>query len=294
LSVTREAGAEGCPDTDTLSEHVHRVRGQQATSVTGAYHVSFSFQGGVFRASIRVGSAQGQRVLRDRGATCASLEQATALTLALLLDSDASALPPEEEEPEPIPVEPPPKPRPDSVAAAAPPPAQHADVSLMLAAGGGGLGGVLNPIAPAIVGELGIGVGRFRAHVGALWVPEQTLDLPPGTLNETLLSGVARMCLAPWRGQRMRFDLCSGVYAGLFKVQANGFTRDGEANQAWLAVPLEMALLTTTSPMGVELGASALFPLRRNDFSIDNLGVAYESRAVGLLFSMRAVGSWIL
>src|SRR5262245_56791797 len=89
LSVTREAGAEGCPDEAALIEHVNRVRGLQATGATGTYHVTFSFRAGVYRAAIRFGSTQGQRVLRDRGTTCASLEQATALTLALLLDSDA-------------------------------------------------------------------------------------------------------------------------------------------------------------------------------------------------------------
>jgi hypothetical protein len=78
------------------------------------------------------------------------------------------------------------------------------------------------------------------------------------------------------------------------KVEANGYTRNDQVDKAWLAVPLELSLLTTASPMGVELGASALLPLRRNDFAIDNLGVAYESWPVGLLVSMRAVGSWLL
>jgi hypothetical protein len=295
LSVTREPGAEGCPDTEALAEHVRQVRGQQATSATVAYHVTFSHRGGVYRASIHVGSAQGARVLRDRGATCASLEQATALTLALLLDSDASELPLEEPEEAPPPAAPLPSVRTrDETHTAEDAPPSRADVNFMLAAGGAGLSGVLSPLAPAVVGELGIGVGRFRAHVGALWVPQQTLDLAPGTVNETLLSGVARMCLAPWQGPRLRLDLCSGVYVGLLQVQANGYTRNDEASKAWLALPLELALLTTASPIGVEIGASALLPLRRNDFSIDNLGVAYESWPVGLLVSLRAVGWWLL
>lgn len=293
LSVTREAGAESCPDSEALAEHVRRVRGQQATSATAAYHVTFAFRAGVFRASIRVGSATGARVLRDRGATCASLEQATALTLALLLDSDASALPPEEEElpPRALPV--PPKPEPVE-----PPPEEPApkrtDIKLTLGAGGAGLIGVLNPIAPAVLAEVGIGVARFRTNIGVLWVPEQTIDFGPGTVDETLLSGVARMCLAPWQSPGLRFDLCTGVYAGLLKVEADGYSRNDSASKAWLAVPLELALSTPGAPMGVELGASALLPLRRNEFSIDNLGVAYDSWPVGMLLSMRAVGSWLL
>jgi hypothetical protein len=292
LSVTRDAGTESCPDADALGEHVRRVRGQQTTGATATYHVTFAFKAGVFRASIRVGNAAGARVLRDRGGTCASLEQATALTLALLLDSDASALPPEEEAatapkleaPKRQPVEP----------ARAEPPAKHTNVRLTLGAGGAALLGVLNPIAPAVLAEAGIGVARFRTNIGVLWVPEQTLELAPGSVNETLLSGVARMCLAPWQGQGLRFDVCSGVHAGLLKVHAAGYTRDGAASKAWLAVPLELALSTSAAPMGVELGVSALVPLRRNDFAIDNLGVAYESWPVGMLLSLRAMGSWLL
>lgn len=291
LSVTREAGAEGCPDSDALAEHVRRVRGQQTTSATVAYHVTFAFRAGVFRASIRVGSATGTRVLRDRGDTCASLEQATALTLALLLDSDASALPPEEEET-------PPKLEPPTPEPAAPPREEnapkHTEIKLTLGAGGAGLIGVLNPIAPAVIGEVGIGVARFRTNIGVLWVPEQAIDFGPGTVNETLLSGVARMCLAPWQSPGLRLDLCTGVYAGLLEVQADGYSRNDSANKAWLAVPLELALSTPAAPMGVELGVSALLPLRRNEFSIDNLGVAYDSWPVGMLLSMRAVGSWLL
>jgi hypothetical protein len=292
LSVTREAGAESCPDTFALTEHVRRVRGQRSTGATVAYQVTFEFRSGVFRASIRAGNATGARVLRDRGETCASLEQATALTLALLLDSDSSALPLDGEAAAKATLEPR-RPRP-----AGPPrataPIEPTPLRLTLGAGGAALVGVLNPIAPALLAEAGIGVARFRTNIGALWVPEQTLELGPGSVNETLLSGVARMCLAPWQGRGLRIDVCSGVHAGLLKVRADGYTRDGAASKGWLAVPLELALATDSLPMGVELGVSALVPLRRNDFSIDNLGVAYASWPVGMLLSMRAMGSWLL
>ena len=291
LSVTREAGAESCPDTAALAEHVERLRGHQATSEPSTYRVSFSYRGGVFRADIRVGQSSGVRVLRDRRATCASLEQATALTLALLLDSDARDLPPEKEEPEPLPPLEPPAPQP-------PPRAPHATrdnmANLSLSLGGAGLFGVVQPVAPAVLGDLGIGVNRFRTSIGVLWMPEQTVDFGPGQLHETLLSGVARMCLAAARTNQVRLDLCSGIYAGLLKVHAANYTRNDSVDKAWLAVPLELAVSTTSSPLGVQVSASALLPLRRNDFSIDKLGVAYDSWPVGMLLSMRAVGTWLL
>lgn len=287
LSVTREEGAESCPDAETLTAHVERVRGDQATGASSAYRVRFSYRGGVFRAAIQVGEATGTRVLSDRGATCASLEQATAVTLALLLDSDLR-------EPEPAPVEPPPPPR---VVEVEPPPAPKPStkaVSLTLSLGAGGLVGVVQPVVPTALAELGIGVDRFRTNIGVLWMPSQTLDFGPGVLDETLLAGTARTCLSAWRGTAMRFDLCSGIYAGLLRVEARGYTENNVVEKTWLAVPLGFAIATSSSPVGVELGASALLPLRRNDFAIDYLGVAYESWPVGMLLSLRMVGTWVL
>jgi hypothetical protein len=295
LSVTRDEGAESCPDTEALRLHVERLRGHPATSEPSAYRVHFSQRGGVFRADIKFGAGGGARVLRDRRTTCASLEQATALTLALLLDSDASELPPEKVEPEPGPLEPHAVEPPSAPDQAQPERDRgNSAAHLALSLGGGALFGVVQPVAPTVQAELGIGVKRFRTGIGVLWLPTQTRDFGPGQLRETLLSGVARTCLTAARSAQVRFDLCSGIYAGLLHVQAHGYTRDDSADKAWLAVPVGVSLTTTSSPVGVEVGASALLPLRRNDFSIDNLGVAYESWHVGMLLSMRAVGLWLL
>jgi hypothetical protein len=290
LSVTREEGAESCPDTDALSAHVERLRGHPATGEPSAYRVSFTQRGGVFRAEIRVGAGSGVRVLRDRGATCASLEQATALTLALLLDSDSHELPTEKTEPDQPELVTPPETKPAQQKPAEP--ARRGSTSMSLSLGGGGLFGVVQAAAPAALGELGIGVDRFHTSIGVLWLPEQSLDFGPGRLDETLLSAEARTCLTAARSTELRFDLCSGIYAGLLKVRANGYTLNSSADKPWLAVPFELALATTSQPVGVEVGVSALVPLRRNDFSIDNLGVAYSSWPVGLLLSMRAVANW--
>jgi hypothetical protein len=77
-------------------------------------------------------------------------------------------------------------------------------------------------------------------------------------------------------------------------VEARGYTRNDSVKRAWLAIPLEASLSTLSTPVGVELGVSALVPLRQSDFSIDNLGTAYESWPVGMLLSLRAIGSWLL
>jgi hypothetical protein len=291
LSVTREIGAESCPDTFSLSQHVERLQGHPATSAPSTYRVTFSRQAGEFRAAIRVRGGSGVRLLRDRGPSCASLEQATALTLALLMDSDAPELVPEKPDPEPGHTG---DSSPPLVVPPAPPVVRPPSVRLSLSFGGGGLFGVAAPAAPVAIADLGIGAGRFRTSVGLLWMPEQTLDFGPGRLRESLVSGRARLCLTTARGSLLRLDVCSGVYAGLVHVQASGYTGNGGADKAWLALPLELSLASTSTPVGVELGATTLVPLRRNDFSITHLGTAYESWPVGMLLSLRAVGSWLL
>lgn len=294
ISVTREEGALSCPDAEELTAHIERLRGHQATSETSAYRVSFSRRGGVFRATIRLASGGGARELRDRGASCASLEQATALTLALLLDSDLHEPPSEQDEPKAIELSPAREPTTGAPPAEPEPERPATRARLTLSLGGAGVFGVVQPVVPAALAELGIGTARFRTSLGVLWMPTQTFELGPGNLHERLLSGVARTCLTATSGALARLDLCSGVYAGLLHVQASGYTRNDSTDKAWLAVPVELAVATTSAPISVELGASALLPVRRNDFAIDNLGVAYESWPVGLLLSMRAVGALIL
>lgn len=297
LSVVREEGAESCPDTEVLTEHVARLRGQQATGASSAYRVTFSRKDGVFRAAIRMGSTGGMRVLRDRGQTCASLEQATALTLALLLDSDAHELEVEDHPQESEPAEeraPPALPPTLNLDRPIPPPKKPDTVRIALSFGGAGLFGVVQTAAPVALADVALFVNRFHTSLGALWMPRQKLDLGPGQLRETLFAGAARTCYAPLSARELRLDLCTGVYVGMLRVEARGYTRNDSVQRAWLAIPVEFSFSTSSTPVGVELGASALFPLRQSDFSIDNVGTAYESWPVGMLLSLRAVGSWLL
>ena len=157
----------------------------------------------------------------------------------------------------------------------------------VLSAGGAGLFGVVGPVAPALEVDAGAVFGRVRAHLGALGMLPQRLRFGPGTLHETLLSGVARGCVAAARGASVRFDLCSGVYLGRTWTDARGYTRNGSASKIWLTIPIGLALVHAARHYWVELGVSALIPLRSADFSIDGLGRAYQSPPVGALVSVR-------
>ncbi|WP_437307696.1 hypothetical protein [Sorangium sp. So ce388] len=333
--MTRGAGAESCPEAARLVERVEQLRGRPETGASGVYLVSFTRGADGLHASIRSGSDA--RELRDRSGSrsCAALEQATAVTLALLLDSDARE--PSSQEPEsgardetapareaPAPAREAPAPAQEAPApareATAPSPAalaetslerpeptgaggeqkdqasssEHGAARLTLAAGATGLFGVVRPFAPALSAELGIGGARFRAAIGALWLVPQTLEHGPGELRETMLGGVVRACFAVAGSAALRLDVCSGVHAGQLTVAASGYTRNDVAEKPWLAVPLELSLASLAGPLGLDVGAAGLLPLRRSDFSVDGVGVAYRSAPVGVLVSLRGVGIWVL
>jgi hypothetical protein len=292
LSVSRAEGAESCPSTASLLQRVEQLRGPTEAGATTTYQVTFSRDELGFRADIRSG-AGGARMLRDRGRTCAALEQATAVTLALLLDAGAAAEPPPPPAPEELPL---PKPVPSGspeLERRLESPAESG-ASLMLSLGAAGLVGVVRPAAPALAAELGIGAARFRTNIGALWMLPQSLQLGPGRVEEELFSGVARTCLSAALSGALRLDLCSGLYVGVLTARASGYTRNQRAQKTWLALPVELAFASLKAPLGFELSLSALVPLRRHDFVVDGVGVTYESLPVGALFSARTVGIWAL
>jgi hypothetical protein len=288
LSVVREEGAETCPDAEALSERVAALRGRLGTGTRSTYQVTFGLRDGAYQAAIHLRG--GVRLLADRGPTCASLEQATAVTLALLFDSDAQepvATEPEESEKEP-PLTPPAPPVP--LPPAEPPPRPRR-VALSASLGGAALLGVVRTAAPSALADVGLVVNRFHTSVGALWVPTQKLTLPPGQLSETLVAGVFRACYAPLAQRALRLEVCTGIYAGSVRVRAAGYTRNDVVDRTWLAVPVELSVSVPSSPLGVELGVSALLPLRQSDFGVDHLGTAFASWPVGALLSLRVVGN---
>lgn len=293
LVVERGAGAEECPDADSLIARVAKIRGRATFPPDSSYEVGFTHTGDAFTAVIRSGgNAESQRTLDGHGPTCSALAQATAVTLALLFDAETDAAP-EPPKPEPPKPEPPPKlelsePIPIE------PPRHGPRVDATAALGLSGLVAVLRPLSPALTGELGLRVSSWRMGLGVLWSPPQSLTLAPGIVRESLLAGTARVCLALTRTEELRLDLCSGLSAGVVSARASGFTRNREDSRPWLAVPLELSFSQHSGPVGLEVSAAAIGALEHQDFTIDHLGPAYESPRVSGMLSLRAVGSWPL
>ena len=293
IRVELGSGAEDCPDASSLVERVGHIRGRAVTLRPSdpGYDVSFPRTDDAYRATIRSGSdGQSQRVLEGRGPTCAALAQATAVTLALLFDSQADA-PAPEPEPKPEP-KPPPKPEPTPLDEPVPDEAPHQAprVAATASLGASGMFGVLRPVAPAFGAELGLHLEGFRAALGVLWVPTQTLDLDPGHVSEQLLAGTARTCLSLTRARGLSLDVCSGLIAGVVEARADGFTRNAQRVRSWLAVPLELSLAELSGSVGWEISAAALGSLVHHDFEVDGLGTPYHAPRIGGMVSLRAVG----
>ena len=293
VRVDRAAGAEDCPDAAQLAERISAIRGRADAPSDGNYQVSFSHTADTFSAVIHSGpNGESQRVLRGHGLTCASLSQATAVTLALLFDSQADSEP--RPKPEPAPAPSPPKlkdPLDEPI-----PVEKHGSgpqIESTISAGAAGLAFVLRPLSPAFTGEIGLQIKGWRVGLGVLWNPAQSLTLEPGQVKESLLSGTARTCLAMAGTQHLHLDVCSGLFVGVLSAEAEGFTSNApRRSRAWLAVPLELALADTSAPVGWELSAAALGSLVHHDFEVTNLGTAYDAPRVGAMLTLRGVGAW--
>jgi hypothetical protein len=282
LVVERSAGAEQCPDAAALSARIEQIRGRADHELVNGYRVLFTRREDVFTAVISTGpNGVNVRVLENTGPNCSALGNATAVTLALLFDSDVKERPPPPSLPAPaVVVETP------SAPVERPPPPRY----VTLALGAVGFAGVLRPVSPGVIADSGMAGPNWRMSIGALWAFPQTIPLGSGSVREQWLGGFSRACLAPWAGASIRFDICSGAVFALVTAEGLGYSRNERRTEPWVAVPLELALASYRAPFGWELGAGALAPLRRRDFSIDGLGVAYHSPPVAGILTLRAVG----
>lgn len=292
LSVTRSADAVGCPDARELKLATEALLEAPISSERPLIHVAFERHGPGFVATLRrADSDHAGRKLRDRHGECAPLAQAVVTTLALMLETraDEPALPtpePEPVPPAPEPVPPPPRPTP----ASAPSPYEFA-----LGLEGGAGYGVLGGWSPLLGGQLAFGGGALRVRLGALYLPPQRTELGPGSVEVGLIAISTRACLRWLDLSTLDLYGCSGVFGGVLRGRARGYTRDFERSRPWLALPLEVfaaaPLGSERSALSARLGATALVPARRETFSVEGLGPAVEPERVAVLLWLGLDGS---
>jgi hypothetical protein len=283
LVVSRSATAQGCPDGTELAALVEQVarRPHLAGGAGGAgieAEIAFERTFDRLRATVRLGGAKtGERELTDTGPSCAPLAQAVAITLVLLADhGPEAAMPTASPAAEPVPQ----------------PSAWRA--GRVSAAGGAGLG-----LVSTVAGTLAVGMSAERrsgwglAGEVFLVTPRRTARAP-GEVRVWELAAGAQLCRAAGDDRRTLFAVCAGGAAGYLAAQGFGYPTSRAAGFPWFAASARVAL---GGPIAVRLRwlaqAELLVPLRRQSFSIDGLGPAWESRPVGARLELGAeVSLW--
>ncbi len=275
----RGEGAAACPDAVALGARVWVLRPESLPEALRV-EVRFEREGAGYVATLQTsGRLRATRVLRASGPGCEGLADATAVSLSMLFD-----LPPEAS-PEPAVAASP------STARNLPParrPAPWYAWRAWLAAGGalawqlpskaGGLARVDALAAPTP--SLLVGVG------GALG-PSGSVERGGGEVEVGLGFASARACWLAWGEARgPRAGACALGAVGQLRGRGQGYALDREARRAWYA--LGGGLLASgplAGPLGWLAEGSALAPLGRESFSIDEIGQVYRTPALGLLTS---------
>jgi hypothetical protein len=230
-----------------------------------------------YTARVRLsGEKQGERELRDASATCAALADAAAVTIALSLEDRA----PEGEAP--------------SVTAERPPPPEpEAEQRFPVWAGataGVGFGQVGAPsFAPGV--ELGADALReFPVRLGGVFVLPQDNPLPPGAVRASLIAGEGAICRALFRlALGLRTSACADLQIGALRGEGRGFPSTTSAVLTWIAAGARLDVEgASLEPFVWGVQGSLLAPLQRQTFSIESLGIAYESSAVVGTVAVRA------
>lgn len=264
FSVLRAPGAEDCPDATALRARVEQIAGTPLAVL--AAEVSFSREGGGYRAELRTRAPkEGERLLADQGPTCAALAEAVGVTLVLLLDR---------------------APRRDLPAS---PPAQPTrTVPGRSAIGWIGLaaGPVFGETPGASLGfgaVAGVELVHWSIELGGTETLSRSVRFASGTVRVGLTSGELQLCrMIDLAGKLLRAGACARAAAGQYRGEGEGYPTTTSVRLPWMAAG---GGLRVGGSWGKRLlwGVSGLLliPIRRQTFSVDNAGVAYESGIVG-------------
>jgi hypothetical protein len=287
LSVERAPGAEQCPDGAALEQRAAEISGRpwHPADAAEAQAIDVRFErtaDGVFVARFTAtGPKPGQRLLRDASTSCDVLADAVSVAIALLLDGEPVPSTQGTEAAEKVPTRIVRQP-----ADAGDPPARarasDLETRASLEAGGGyGLGGSGTFLG---IGRVGVRHGHWLFDVAALASLARESSFEPGAVKTSLLFGSARACYL--LGQRWTIAPCVQLGAGRLHGEGSGYGQTLSSSLPWLAGGLGLA---GEAPLGSQLyatwGATLWVPTRRQTFSVENAGIAWESKPIAGLFS---------
>lgn len=289
LRVTREGGSESCADENDLKGRVSAILKRQSWAEAGQgvrvdFDVGFErTEDGAFVAKVAArGDKVGQRRLRDQSPHCDALSQAVSVAIALLLDSaksehETSAAATVDNSPVTVPPA-----LPDAERARAP--ADTEGVSGRIALGGGagyGLGG-----SGTLLGEasLGLAAGRFRFELSGFATVPFSHEYRAGSVRTSLLFGSARGCYLV--GRAFALGPCVELAVGRLRGEGTGFEQAQPSNLLWTAGGLGLgAEAPLVAGLFLRMGATLWVPTRRHSFSVQNAGIAWESKPVAGVLS---------
>jgi hypothetical protein len=272
--VSRADDAADCPDEVALAASIERILGgRPASSARGiTADVAFARRGAPYVATIRLhGEKEGERTIEDAGPSCDALAEAVAVTMALVLDARNVPRP----EPEPVPA---PVPARDEETR----PLARRVTSGWIAAFAGPAFGLVG--APSLVVGPEFGFEPFRHwsfRAGAEGVLPRSTDSGTGSVRVSLIAVHVAICgsLAPLDA-KVRPALCARGAAGSLSGEGRGYQSESDARFTWFAAGGAAEVGGRLSRLVWGLEGGVLVPVRRQSFSVEPSGIAYESSPV--------------
>jgi hypothetical protein len=283
FEVDRSDEARDCPDRSALQAAVERILRQPIPAALAnpqaalRIDLRFARRHGTYEASLRLrGPKEGERSLSDPGSTCAALAEAAEVTIALLLDRDLT--------PDPVPA---PGSRTETDREPEPPPRQPSSVVGVRAGTGPAFGFVGSP-SLATSAALGLELYRhWLFEAGGLYVFPRSSELGHGTVRVSLTAGFARACGMLFDAGTARAGLCLQPSAGQLRGEGAGYAVSESARLFWMAIGAGAGVWADLGgSLSGSLSALAAFPLRRQTFSVQNVGTLADSEAVGVLVEL--------
>ncbi len=309
LAWTRGDGAGACLSEAELVARVRSRLGRDPFSVVAERmvegHVVRTASGYDADLTVRTATDQiiGQRRVSTPGEDCSALGGAVTLAVVLTIDPNATLEPtqpsasfPEERVPPPPPLPTPapfcadkPAPKSERPAPCPPPPPPRAIPGTLVAAAGAI--GPLPRFAPGVALDVSLPLSPITPVLGArILVPVTTDD---GHLQLGLDTLGLGACARVASSTALALGLCAGAEGGFVTVIARDLTPVNAGPFPWVALDAGLRLTVRSSSLvRFQAGATALFPLIRQEFQVDSPGAAgFQASAVGgLLFAGAELG----
>jgi hypothetical protein len=285
----RAENADGCSSDAQMASAVSKRLGRTAFSDHGTRSIEgvVHHDGDVWEAYIYLrdakGNLEGSRALRARSPTCAPIEAAASLAIALTIDSEAALGSPVSAAAQPAlpePVTPPPaaSATPTTCAPAAavrtppllpatppPQPTRWGVVAFRVAASVGLLPSVSPAFALAAQRQIHAAV---HATAGLLYLPEQQAS--DGRFAFGMTAGWLGACVVPVDVARTSWSLCVKAEGGGIHPVVRALEPLSPGERPWVAGSVETVLRgRIAGPLLAEVGADLVVPFTRDRFVLE-------------------------